>query len=140
MGAKEKRYTRIERYDGIDGKWIRDVRPTDLFTLNIANKKSSTLIASTIVGANFNLFVTGIDLGCVSTSKQLAILENATTRCVLPMQGIKLKTLQSQHPGQFLFKIAASSTLKIKTIDSASTYTVALYGVRVPINSKLETA
>ena len=139
---KKKNYVRIEKYDGLTGKWVRDIKPNDIFNLNAVavDAQPGTSVATTIVGANFTLFVHGIDISCVATSKHIAIMENATTRMIIPMQGATQRLIQSQSLDTPLFKIAGSSTIKIRPYAAgASTFSANLYGIRVPINSKVET-
>jgi len=140
--SKNKRYVRIERYDALSGKHIRDIKPTDIFTLNAAPIPAApaTNIATTIVGANFDLFVHRVDISCSATNKHVAIMENSTTKVIISMQGVSKNSVIAQSRDLPLFKVAASSTLKIRPVVAGhSTYVATLYAIREPIITKVET-
>lgn len=131
---------RIEKYDPLYGRFIRDMKPTDIWQIATNGSTSVTAagaLASTITDASSELYITGIGASGSSNGDEVCVTVGTST--ILPTQLIANTpfAMVTGHDAP-MFKVPVSTTVSIRALN-AGTYTAFLFGRKEPILTKVET-
>jgi hypothetical protein len=128
-------------YDPLVGKFIREIKPTDIFTmaqtstaLAAANNNFSTSSAAT---SNYDIYIHNVVITCSSNNATGYL--TAGTSTVLPFIITGSVPLEIYSSGMPLFKVTGPGTLSVFASIRAD-WTAHVSGVREPKFVKVETS
>ena len=138
-------FTINKKYDSLAGRYVREIKTTDIFSINAKKQQvaANGTLGFVAFDANTEGYITGFAIHAMSTANAMVYVTVGNST-ILPVQ---FTTQANQTAGYSymatrdapLYKVAASSTVSIAT-DTAGTYSAWLSGVREPIITKVETA
>lgn len=141
--ADISQYQRVQKYDALAGKFIRDIKPTDIFTLRYTAASrtlaAGAVLASSVIGAYKTLYITAVSIGSsVTPPAWAAVTANNSTLIPISVENGANVTLITTHDAPFA-TVAPGSTVSIR-VATAGTYTGFVSGYFEPLFKYVETA
>lgn len=140
MGETQNlRQIRVDKYDALLGRYMRDVKATDIVI--VGNKGTPTTTAdwdidSETTDADTQLFPYLFTVHSTNTAAQFIVYVGASTMSSLQVDSTANQTLQAPGSDTPIFRVPASSTVKITVTGITSTadiYAAFLYCKREPL-------
>jgi len=131
-------YSRKEIYDALKGKWIREIKPNDIFyigTNGSASVSAGATLASGSTDANTEVYLSLFGGSADTAGKLIYVLVGSST--ILPISLGTTTTSISGNP--WLYKVPSNKTISI-VAGTSGTFSAFLIGVKEPIFEKVETA
>ena len=129
---------REDEYDSLSGRFMRKVKPWDIFhiasTPGTSVGATATLTSGT-TSANVNVIITGFGISA-STACNVWVTAGSSTLLPIRLSAAGQTSVISTHDSP-LFRVPESTTISI-VADVAGTYSAWLCGYREPIISKRE--
>ena len=125
-------YPRAQKYSPADEEFRFDLAATDIFNLTAANvsASSSSVLASSAIGASDELYVTGVFASVVGTTTNIAFEDDNTTILVIQASNSVFNSITTSRDAP-LAKAAVSSTMRVRSL-GAGTFNSSMWGVLEP--------
>ncbi len=125
-------YPRAQKYSPADEEFRFDLAATDIFNLTAAavNATSSSVLASSAIGASDELYVTGATADVVGSAANVAFEDDNTTILVIQASNSTYKSIVASRDAP-LAKAAVSSTMRLRAL-AAGTFNASMWGVLEP--------
>ena len=127
-----------KKYDPLAGRYIREIKSNDIVHISAPHDQYTDVLVSSDLDENTELLITGFMASGDAAGNEVYVTVDSST--ILPTR------LAADTPISVvatvdapIFRCAASSTITISTT-TAGSYTAALWGVRHPLITKVETA
>jgi len=131
-------YSRREVYDALKGKWIREIKPNDIFYIGTDGYESASAgatLASGTTDSNSEVYLALISAGADTAGRYIYVTVDSSTILPILLPANNQVTIRGRP---WLYKVGSGKTISI-VAGAAGTYTAFLIGVREPVFEKVET-